>query len=174
MECAFCHQAVSVGESFCSACGRAIHRTEAPAEARIVEGSIEPHVEPGDGAELAYMPPRSPVPGEDRALVLAAPVQSALVALARLPALAWQQPAVRSAVKTGASAVALSVALRLATRMLASQGGRQMARQAARDSLLPALAEMLQRGEPVRSPARRGRSLEVTETFIYMRRTIRQ
>jgi hypothetical protein len=170
MKCAFCQHELRAGEPMCPACGRPTRDAEAPAEVRIVEGSIEPSGE----VQLAYMPSRAvPASGENRALVPTAPVQSALAALAHLPRLAWQQPVVRSAVTTGASAVALTVALRLAGRLVASQGGRRAASRVASDTLLPALAEMLQRGAREPITVRRGRAGEVTETFIYMRRTYR-
>ncbi len=165
MECAFCHHEIRAGEATCPAC----RRTVPPHEDRVVEGSIEP----GDGTQLAYMPARDVSTSENRSLVPAAPMQSAIAKIARVSALAWQQPAVRSAVKTGASAVALTVALRVASRMLASQGGRQVAGQVAGASLLPTLAEVLQMGDGAQTTSRRRRANEVTETFIYMRRTVR-
>jgi hypothetical protein len=71
-------------------------------------------------------------------------------------------------VRTGASAVALSVALRVAGRLVTSRSARQIATQAA----LPGLTELLAPGE--QRVARRGRGVEVSETFIYMRRITRR
>ena len=93
--------------------------------------------------------------------------RSVLAALSHAGALAWRQPVVRSAVRTGASAVALSVALRVAGRLVTSRNARRVATSAA----LPALTELLEPGErPIR---RRGRGVEISETFIYVRRITR-
>jgi hypothetical protein len=170
MECAFCQHEVEeldADEHACPACGQILRVEDAPGKPRVVEGSIEP----GETLEeLAYMPARDAAP-RSRAIVPAVSAHPALVTLARLPARAWRQPAVRSAVKTGASAVALTLAFRLAGRLVVSRGGRQVAR----DGLLPLVAEMLQPREPERPERRRGRgSGEVSETLVYMRRTIRQ
>jgi len=173
MECAHCRAALRADDAVCPACGR-----PAPAaRATIVEGTILPDVNPAPPpGEFASPPPgaaEETIPPA-RALVPAQPAHPALAALAHLPACAWRRPAVRSAVKTGAGAVALTVALRLAGRWVTSRG----ARQAAGESLLPALADLLAQGEDGRAIARRaiarrGRHGEITETFIYLRRTVR-
>jgi hypothetical protein len=94
--------------------------------------------------------------------------RSVLAALSHAGVVAWRQPAVRAVVRTGASAVALSVALRVAGRLVTSRSARQIATQAA----LPGLTELLAPGE--QRVARRGRDVEVSETFIYMRRITRR
>lgn len=92
-----------------------------------------------------------------------------LRALPRLPALAWRQPVVRAAVRTGASAVAVSLATRMATHWLTRRVGRQALSQNALE-MLPLLGDGL--GEHALHP-RRGRGQRVTvETFVYLRRTI--
>jgi hypothetical protein len=167
MKCAHCHFELAAGERTCPACGRGVGSQDAHAASRVVEGSIES----SELDRLARMTACESAPDDNdiRALVPVAPAHPALTALARLPVLAWRQPILRSALKTGASALALTVALRLAGRMVASRGGRQVARE----SLLPAVADLLQQGENEQPITRRGRSGEVTETFIYIRRTVR-
>lgn len=187
MECAVCQS--SLGESAreesaggplaksktCPACGRPLAATEATSgdpevsETRIVESTAD-----GRQLRVSYMPARV-AHDEQRALVPATPAYPALAALAQLPALAWRQPVVRSAVKTGASAVALSVAIRIAGKVLASRGAREVARE----SLLPALADLIAPAESEPRPlrrlrrGRRARGEPISEVFIYMRRTVR-
>lgn len=96
--CAACGERATLDASYCVACGRplqprAISRSLTPAPMRVVEAD-------------APAPPTTVAPAD----------ASPLAALPRLAALAWRQPAVRSAVKTGASAVALSLVWRLAGR----------------------------------------------------------
>ncbi len=169
MTCAYCHHELTAGERTCPACGREAHPGDVLAELRVVEGWIEPS-EPG---QIAYLMARAAAPDDKdgRALVPVAPSHPALTALARLPALAWRQPIVRSAVKTGASALALTVALRLAGRLVMSRGGRQVARE----SLLPTLSDLLQQSEQGQPLTRRSGHSEISETFIYIRirRTVR-
>jgi hypothetical protein len=158
MTCIICRQEITVqeitvDERRCPTCGREMLAADALAETRVVEGSIELSADGGDGHALA--PSAAPHP--------------ALVALSRLPALAWRQPVVRTAVKTGASAVALTFALRLAGRIIA---GRR-ARQVARETLLPVLSDLVSPGEGQSRAGRRGRRGEISETFVYIRRTIR-
>lgn len=183
MECTVCQGASAREESVparlvddqtCPACGRPTSSVEAMSEesvvraTRIVESSAD-----GQELRVSYMPTRVH-PRDLRALVLTKPQYPTLAALAQLPALAWRQPVVHAAVKTGASAVALSVALRVAGRMLASRG----AREGARESLLPTLADLIAPTETDALPLRRARRVrsargeQVSEVFIYMRRTI--
>jgi len=167
MECAYCHHQLSAGELICPVCGRKVHAQDALAELRVVEGWIEA----SELDQLCRTTAREAAPADNdsRALVPLAPTHPALTALARLPALAWRQPIVRSAVKTGASALALTVALRIAGRLVMSHGGRQVARE----SLLPAVADLLQQGENGQPITRRSGHGEISETFIYIRRTVR-
>ena len=94
--------------------------------------------------------------------------RSVLRMLSHAGALAWRQPVVRAAVRTGASAVALSVALRMAGRLVTSRN----LRRAATASAAPDLVDLLRPGK--QRTLRRGRSVEVSETFIYMRRITRR
>ena len=93
--------------------------------------------------------------------------------VAALPALAWRQPVVRAAVKTGAGAVALSLAAHAARRWLeGSQRGR-----ASGEGLLPVLADALgspDYGPPLRRERGPDEGVLVVETFIYARRVIRR
>jgi hypothetical protein len=86
--------------------------------------------------------------------------------LAELTLVAWRQPAVRAAVKTGASALALSLALRAARHILTHPG----ARRAVTRSALPSLSGLLQ---PESSDGREHGAM-VIETYVYMRRVIRR
>ena len=175
MRCAHCHHELTVGERACPACGREAGAVDALVELRVVEGWIEAN----ELDRLTRPAAHEAAPDEkyNRALVpVTSAAHPALTALARLPSRAWRQPIVRSAVKTGASALALTVALRLvrriAGRMVASRGGRQVTRA----SVLPMLTDILRQGEngrDGRAITRRGRSGEVIETFIYLRRTVR-
>ncbi len=163
-----------VSTQTCPACGHPTSSVEAmggeslAGETRIVESSAD-----GQELRVSYMPARV-AHREQRAFMPAKPQYPALAALAQLPALAWRQPVVRSAAKTGVSAVALSVALRVAGRVLASRG----ARIAASESLLPTLADLIAPSESDARPVRRTRRVRrargepVSEVFIYMRRTI--
>src|SRR5579884_1167271 len=130
-------------DTACPVCGHApastavrideLRQTATDEATRVVQGTAEPQP-----IRISYMPARVES-RESRALVPAKLQYPALARLAQLPALAWRQPAVRSAVKTGASAVALSVAVRAAGRVLASRA----AREAARESLLPTLTDLM-------------------------------
>ncbi|HEX8033265.1 MAG TPA: hypothetical protein VF510_05435, partial [Ktedonobacterales bacterium] len=94
---------------------------------------------------------------------------SLLTRIPELSLLAWQQPAVRSAVKTGAGAIMLSLAMRAARQWLLEPRNRR----AVTDSLGSALGELLRPAEGEQRP-RQGHGVEVSETFIYVRRTFRR
>lgn len=130
-----------------------VHAQDGVAPAWVAEDTIVAEVHAPDSTALT--------------IVSQQPQRSVLAALAHAGAVAWRQPAVRAAVRTGATAVALSVALRMAGRLVMSRSARQLAAQAA----LPGLAELLEPGD--QRVARRGRG-EVTETFIYIRRVTRR
>ena len=130
------------------------HAQNDVAPAWVAEGNIVAEVVVPESTALTIAPQQ--------------PQRSVLAALAHAGAVAWRQPAVRAAVRTGATAVALSVALRMAGRLVTSRSARQVATQAA----LPGLAELLEPGD--QRVARHGRGSEVTETFIYTRRVTRR
>jgi hypothetical protein len=101
------------------------------------------------------------------------PLPLSLSRLSALPALAWRQPVVRAAVRTGASALALSLAVRAARAIVV---GRR-ARATMTDTVLPTVAELLQ--SPRSTPTARPTSglaprVEIVETFIYVRRIVRR
>ena len=117
------------------------------------DGIVEERAIP-DSTALTVMPQQQP--------------RSVLDMLSHAGMVAWRQPAVRAAVRTGASAVALSVALRVAGRLVTSRSARRVATQAA----LPGMLDLLDPGE--RQTSRRGHGVEVSETFIYVRRITRR
>lgn len=181
MKCTLCQGESAQGESSggllatsltCPACGHPMGTTVAAggncvaSQTRVVESSADGHE-----LRVSYMPAR--VAREDqRELVPTTLAYPILATLAQLPALAWRQPVVRSAVKTGASAVALTVAMRVAGKVFASRGAREVARE----SLLPALADLISPAESDPRPlrrSRRARGEQISEIFIYMRRTVR-
>lgn len=114
---------------------------------------------------LASQSPAGPA-DTSRALALVERPASALASLPGLAVAAWRQPAVRSVVKTGGSAVALTIATRLAGRLLAQRGRSPVQGLVTMTDLLPA-TDATTRGRRWRE---RG---EVTEAFIYIRRTVR-
>lgn len=95
-----------------------------------------------------------------------------VVARPSLPALLWQQPAVRAVARAGVGAVALTLGMRLLRAWLA----RPRATRQVVTTALPMVADLLEQGRHSGSsplaPAERG--AEVTETFIYMQRVIRR
>jgi hypothetical protein len=98
------------------------------------------------------------------------PLPASLGRLSALPALAWQQPAVRAAVRTGASALALSLAIRAARAMVS--GRRTSA--AMTQGPLPALADLFQSQPATRRTSGPAARVEIVETFIYVRRIVRR
>lgn len=168
MFCPTCQTVMRVDGVLCPTCGDAIHPIEATDVVEVVESSAAYAVGgargTNGGAALTITRAR------DAALVPSGtkPV-SLLSRLPELSMLAWQQPAIRSAVKTGAGAIALSLAMRVARQWLLEPRRRK----AVTDSLGPALGELLRPTEGEQR-LRRGRGVEVTETFILIRRTFRR
>ncbi|HEX8731806.1 MAG TPA: zinc ribbon domain-containing protein [Ktedonobacterales bacterium] len=155
--CAACGERATLDASYCVACGRplqprAISRSLTPAPMRVVEAD-------------APAPPTTVAPAD----------ASPLAALPRLAALAWRQPAVRSAVKTGASAVALSLVWRLAGAALTRGRARRMLLPPAGDeSLAPLVGDLLRDATPGKRLRRRGRRGEIVEETVYIRRIFRR
>jgi hypothetical protein len=118
----------------------------------------------------------APAEQVERALVVRRQPEAPVTMFERVTAvtaLAWRQPAVRSAVKTGAGAVALALMARAARRWLA---GQQAGRRAT-ESLLPAVADALrlpQNGPRPRRERGADEGAVVVETFIYARRVMRR
>ncbi|MDE3229420.1 MAG: zinc ribbon domain-containing protein [Chloroflexota bacterium] len=155
--CAACGERATLDASYCVACGRplqphAISRSLTPAPMRVVEAD-------------APAPPATVAPVET----------SPLAALPRLAALAWRQPAVRSAVKTGASAVALSLVWRLAGAALTrGRAQRLLLPPADSESLAPMVGDLLREATPGKRLRRRGRRGEIVEETVYIRRIFRR
>ncbi|HEV2404207.1 MAG TPA: hypothetical protein VGR88_02075, partial [Ktedonobacterales bacterium] len=99
------------------------------------------------------------------------PETRVLARLPRLTVVAWSQPKVRAAMKTGASALALTLAMRAAGRMLTDRRSRGGASRAV-GSLL---GEALRPTRPTRASdsASHGEMVEILETYISVR-TVRR
>lgn len=168
MFCPTCQMVMRVNGARCPTCGDGIHPIQATDIVEVDENSA------------AYVEGEIPDANEDAAVAITEAVDITLVPsgkkqislLARLPelsVLAWQQPAVRSAVKTGAGAIMLSLAMRAARQWLLELGNRRTLT----DSLGPTLRELLRPAEGDQRPWP-GHGVEVTEAFIYVRRTFRR
>lgn len=168
MFCPTCQTVMRVNGARCPTCGDAIHRIQSTDVVEVVESSA------------AYAEGEAPGANGDAAFAITGAMETTLVPsgkkqislLTRIPELsllAWQQPAVRSAVKTGAGAIMLSLAMRAARQWLLEPRNRR----AVTDSLGSALGELLRPAEGEQRP-RQGHGVEVSETFIYVRRTFRR
>lgn len=199
MLCPSCHTAILDAPERCPACGEPLSladlATATPSarpetsDAATKSGengkagalSAATSLETGDGAAAKSGKNGNIARSEDveheavTTLVLANPGRAHMPLVRRLPeltALAWRQPAVRAAVKTGASTLVLSLALNVARRTLAARAGR-----ADSPSLPSLLLEGLGKGE--RQPARHirpsaDRDILVEEVIIYARRVTRR
>lgn len=168
MFCPACQTVMRVDGTLCPTCGDAMHPILSTDIVEVVESSA------------AFTESETPSAHGDAALTIRVTRDADLVVqgkkqdslLSRIPELsviAWQQPAVRSAVKTGAGAIMLSLAMRVARQWLLEPSRRR----AVTDSLVPTLGELLR--PAVREQRRWPRGgAEVTETFIYVRRIVRQ
>ncbi len=158
----------------CATCGQVHPSTSAHPVAVVVDGTItnetveevEPSTLNGRSDGGAEVPEST-----QRALVLSMSSQTRSI-LSRVPqaaAIAWQQPAVRTVVKTGTSAVALSLLTKLAGRWLASRG----ARGAVASTAAPSLGDWLRSGELAPRARNQSSVTHVSETFIYIHRVER-
>ncbi|HEX8033037.1 MAG TPA: hypothetical protein VF510_04285, partial [Ktedonobacterales bacterium] len=104
MFCPICQTVMRVNGARCPTCGDAIHRIQSTDVVEVVESSA------------AYAEGEAPGANGDAAFAITGAMETTLVPsgkkqislLTRIPELsllAWQQPAVRSAVKTGAGAI---------------------------------------------------------------------
>lgn len=153
--CAACGERATADANYCVACGRPLQaRTSLRglAPVRVVE------------AEAPSAPTAETAPAGE----------TALAALPRLAVVAWRQPAVRSAVKTGASAVALSLVWRLAGAALAHGRARRMLLPSASEGLAPIASDLLREVTPGRRLRRRGQRGEIVEEVVYIRRIFRR
>jgi hypothetical protein len=98
------------------------------------------------------------------------PLPVALSRLSALPAVAWRQPVVRAAVRTGASALALSLAARAARAVVSGRRASAQLPQAT----LPSVFDLLQSPSAPRRMSGPAPRVEVIETFVYVRRVIRR
>jgi hypothetical protein len=180
MYCPTCQTAVAAGderadEQRCAICGAEMQAETAEDAVETignavvrVEGAPEHHWICGYLPEYAQKPPMAVILRRRKQEVV-----TKFERVAALPALAWRQPAVRAAVKTGAGAVALSLAAHAARRCLeGSHWGH-----ASGEGLLPALVDALgsqERRPRMRSERGPDEGALVVETFIYARRVIRR
>lgn len=158
--CAACGASATPDANYCITCGlplQARPTLRSIASVRIVEADA----------------PETPAPPQAETGLVTGERPATLAALPRLAALAWRQPAVRSAVTTGASAVAFSLVWRVAGAALARGKARRMLLPAG-ESLAPMVGELLQEAMPSKRLRRRGRRGEVVEEVIYVRRIFRR
>lgn len=95
--------------------------------------------------------------------------------LASLAAVAWRQPAVRSAVTTGASAVALSLVWRVAGAALTGgKARRALLRELTNEGAAPMVSQLLRDAAPGKRLRRRGRRGEIIDEVVYIRRVFRK
>jgi hypothetical protein len=127
-------------------------------------------------AECGPISAELPLPGEGELDAAGADVDAnsdtrLIVRQAGLPALLWQQPAVRVAVQSAAGAIAVTLGMRLLRAWLAHP--RAAGRVAS--SVLPAFADLLQAPNMAEADlARRERDGEVVETVVFMRWVVRR
>ncbi len=171
--CPTCGASAAPEANYCIACGQPLQPLHARparrslAPVRIIEAESQP--EPEERAEPAESQP------ETALVEQTAPAEQsrALAALPRLAALAWRQPAVRSAVTTGASAVALSLVWRVAGAALSGGKARRMLLPEG-ESMAPLVGDLLRGATPSKRLRRRGRRGEIIEEVVYIRRIFRR
>lgn len=174
--CVSCGAIAAPEARYCQACGRPLAAASVtrrldrtmPAilDAQAVE---EEESAPAQSAPVESAPPalvtrleaQPPAPLPQRA--------TGLAAVPHLAAVAWRQPAVRSAVTTSAGAVALSLAWRLAGSALAARRGPQAALI---NGLTPMIGDLAREAGPRRLHRRRTRRGRVMEEVLYIRRTV--
>lgn len=163
--CPACGASATREASYCVACGQPIRRLAA---VRVVEAdgaALESQAHDTTSEALALTSEATP---DIQALTLGE-------RLTTLASVAWRQPAVRSAVKTGASAVALSLVWRVAGAALRGGRARRMLlAQAESESLGPMVNELLRGATPGKRLRRRGRRGEIIEEMVYVRRIFRR
>lgn len=174
MTCPVCEADNLLIAETCPQCGARVHSAPRADSTRVVEGTAQrgpvseelPPLAEGAAETIGDAGPASDEAGQvnsDTSLVVARP---------SLPAVLWQQPAVRAVAQAGVGAVALTLGMRLLRSWLARpQASRQLVTTA-----LPMVADLLEQGKHVTSPAspQTERGTEIVETFIYMQRVIRR
>jgi len=171
MECPACLTVLWEAPGRCPVCGADLTRADIAASTSvdrvdtIVEGKVREAAPDGEPLESA---------AAIHTLTVVRPAEqqvSLLQRASRLPALAWQRPAVRAAVKTGASAVALSLAARAARQWLRPSAAR---RSMANSALPPLMDALRERGLARDNGSPHDQGVVVSETFVYIRRVIRR
>lgn len=171
MYCPTCQVVLAEVAEACPTCGESLRPVALTDAVRSVEGSARTEAVVASVAT-------APAPGEANtpgASLLPAirerPETRVLARLPRLTVVAWSQPKVRAAMKTGASALALTLAMRAAGRMLTDRRSRGGASRAV-GSLL---GEALRPTRPTRASdsASHGEMVEILETYISVR-TVRR
>lgn len=180
MFCPTCQVVVRSRSGPCPACGTVMRVVTTHDAIEVVDASSPVIVDSLDSSALQTHATYDVVTTSSAVSTAVEPVNPrgrALTLLARLPELslqAWQQPVVRSAVRTGLGAVALSLAARGARRMV--QG--QVARRGLAASISPSLVRvddvLRATGSRSRQPAKGRRAIQVSETIIIIRRAARQ
>jgi hypothetical protein len=168
MFCPSCQLVVAEAPETCPACGGALRNIGAADAVELVEATaliVGADADSGASAQAGTT-------GSDTRAVARLPRQEvpALARLAELPALAWRQPAVRSAVRTGAGALALSLMVHAARTVITSR----RARGQVTEGMVPAVLRALQPQPPSQHGDDRGQAAVVVETFIYVRQTVRR
>ena len=167
MYCPTCQVVLAEVAEACPTCGESLRPVALSDAVRSVEGSAQIET-------IFATPGAAPMPGDARATgaeLLPAlrerPETRAIARLPRLTLVAWRQPRVRAAMKTGASALALTLAMRAAGRMLTDRRTRAGATRAV-GSLL---GEALRQAHPTRAGdyAPHGEIVEIVETYISVR-----
>jgi hypothetical protein len=168
MFCPSCQLVVAEAPETCPACGGALRNIGAADAVELVEATASiAGADTGSGARA-----HASTAGSDIRAVARLPRQEvpALARLAELPARAWRQPAVRSAVRTGAGALALSLMVHAARTVITSR----RARGQVTDGMVPAVLRALQPQTQGQRSDERGQAAVVVETLIYVRQTVRR
>jgi len=169
MVCPVCEAVALSVKDVCPHCGAPLVMA-ASAEVRgIVEGTVR---RGPISAELPLLVDAVEEDGASAADPARARETSLTVTRPSLPAVLWQQPAVRAVAQAGMGAVALTLGMRLLRAWLA----RPRAVRQVVSSALPLVADLIEQGGRAGEPAaRRGeRGVEMVETAIYVRRVIRR
>jgi hypothetical protein len=169
MFCPSCQLVVAEAPEACPACGGALRDVGAADTVELVEATASIAGTDTDSGASTH----AGTAGSNTRAVARLPRPGAVPALARLaelPALAWRQPAVRSAVRTGAGALALSLVVHAARTAISSR----RARGRVTEGVVPAVLRALHPQTPGRSAEERDQAAVDFETFIYVRQTVRR
>lgn len=168
MFCPSCQLVVAEAPEACPACGGGLRDVGAADAVELVEATASfASADTGAGAST-----HAGTAGSETRAVARLPRREtpALARLAELPALAWRQPAVRSAVRTGAGALALSLMVHAARTLITSR----RARGQVTEGMVPAVLRALQPQTQGQRGDDRGQAAVIVETIIYVRQTVRR